>query len=411
MPGLGHKSYVQIAKESTWGTFVAPDASARGQRLELTSWNVNPSISALPDASLYAKQSRRAMYQGGLVYKGSFSLRANYEGLEELLRAAFGSATRTTVSGKVGDFTFTESATLPSLSIEAVMGEVGGAGKSFNLSGAKITSITFKASAGTGTDAMLMIDCNVIAKDMTANNTVTANTGANLVTYTSCCNISGTTVTLTSGNTTALYVGMTVSGTGIPDGAVVYAKTDSTHFELSLSATTGTGVTLTCVGLSAPRILPVLFHHAVAASTKDGTTDAAADVRIRSIECTMESPHAEDRFYLSSLNIDEPVRQDFLSVKWKLTQEFNTTTQFNAARSFTSGVVKVLFKNAAIDLNATGNSPELELRSNTAYVTDFSSPVDSYGVLVSTSTWEATYDTTDATALLARVRNTRPALA
>jgi hypothetical protein len=159
--------------------------------------------------------------------------------------------------------------------------------------------------------------------------------------------------------------------------------------------------------LSFPPVFPVLFHQAI--TVDDGTADAAASVRVRSFEVTLEQPHtADERAYLGSLTIDEPLRQDFITARWRLEQEFTTLTQWDAARAFTLGSPQFVFQNPTTI--GVSSKREFELRSNKANLVEFSAPVSDYGVLVSTATWEAYFDATDASALLARFRNTEVAL-
>ena len=60
------------------------------------------------------------------------------------------------------------------------------------------------------------------------------------------CNTTNTSTTVVTADTTYIYAGQPVSGTGIPTGATVASVTDATHFVLSAAATaTNTGTTLT----------------------------------------------------------------------------------------------------------------------------------------------------------------------
>lgn len=399
MPGLGHKSYVQFGgKETTYGTFVAPT-----KKLEVVSFNVSPTVGVIQDASLYGGQSRRALYQGGLNYKGTFTVRLNYEGLEQLFRAAFGSYTNTVVSGVVADHIFREGSALDKYSMEVVVGDVP-TGKCFRLTGVKVTGLTIKGSAGTGNDAMLMADFTIVARDMESNQNLTA---ATTVATISSLTISGSTLTRASGSfvTDGVTAGMTITSANVPVGTVV-STVSALSITMTNPGTNGSGLSASFSNMQAPALLPVLYHQATIAD--DGTTDVAADVRIRSFEVSLENPHAEDRFYIGALNVDEPLRSDFLTARWKFTQEFNTRVAFDAARAFTNGSPQLLFRNSSVDLSGSGHYREFELRSNAANVVEFGAPVDGYGIIIASTTWEAYYNATDATALLARFRNSIP---
>jgi len=328
MPGLGHKSYLQIGpKETTYGTYIAPTS-----KLELISWDVEPNVSVIQDPSLYSAQSRRGLFQGPYSVRGTFVVRLNFEGLLELFRGLFGTYSNSLVETGVRDHTFKEGATLNSYSPEVIIGDVT-AGKSFRVLGMKLISMRVSGRAGTGDDAMLQVEFTVLAKDYVSNQT--------------------------------------------PTGA-----------------------------LSFPAVFPVLYHQGI--TMDDGTADAAGSVRIRSFEVTLEQPHTEDRFYLGSLTMDEPLRQDFLTARWRFEQEFTTLTQWDAARAFTNGSPQLIFQNPTT-IGSTSKR-EFELRSNKSQLVEMSAPVAGYGVILSTAVWEAYNDTGDATALLARFRNTEAAL-
>lgn len=160
-----------------------------------------------------------------------------------------------------------------------------------------------------------------------------------------------------------------------------------------------------------PAVLPVIYHSddAAAAVVDDGTADAASSVRVRSFEMAYEQPHtAEERVYLGSKTIDEPLRNALVKCTWKLTQEFNTLTQFEAAKNFTEGSPRLLFQHPATI--GVSSKREFEIRSNKANLLGWSAPIESYGIILSTATWQAFNDPTDASALVARFRNTESAL-
>lgn len=408
MPGLGHRSFLQIAKEATWGTFVKPY-----DKLEIISWSVAPQIGVIQDPSLYAAQSRRGMFQGGLLFKGTFVVRLNYEGLEELFRAVFGTAgySGVVVAGTVMDHTFKEGSTLTPLSMEVSVGDVP-AGKVFKLSGCKVMSLTVRGTAGSGTDAMLQAEFTVLAKDCQSNQTATIGSSATepAVGPITALTTNNFLLTRASGSfvTDGVKPGMTIIHPNVPPGTVVSAVVALT-VNMSASATVNaSGLSVNFSHLNYPTTIPVLYHQAT--TIDDGTADASGSVRVRSFEVTLENPHAEDRFYLGSVNIDEPLRSDFLTARWRLTQEFTTQTQFDAARNFTEGSPKLVFQHPTL-IDGT-NKREFEMRSNRANLVEFTDPVEGYGVLISTATWEAFYDdASDLSALVARFRNNYPALA
>ena len=84
-------------------------------------------------------------------------------------------------------------------------------------------------------------------------------------TTTATFNTTNTSTTVSGGDTTSIYVGQPVSGTGIPAGARVASITNTTTFVLSAAATaTNTGVTLT--------FSPFFILSAAATATNTGVT-------------------------------------------------------------------------------------------------------------------------------------------
>lgn len=155
---------------------------------------------------------------------------------------------------------------------------------------------------------------------------------------------------------------------------------------------------------SFPTIKPVLFHQAT--TVDDGTADTP---RVRSVEVSMENALADDRWYMGSVGIDEPLPNDFLTVKWKFTQEYQSKTLFDAAKALTVTTPSLLFSTGT-DLAGATKPWEFELRSGTAYITDYGTPINGPDIIIATVTHEADYDTNDATALYARLQNKDAAL-
>jgi hypothetical protein len=324
MPGLGLKSWCQIGKEATFGGGATPTA-----KFEIVSFNVKPDVGMIQDPSMTTGVSRRGLYQGGLVFKGSMVVRLNYVGLLEILRAVFGAYSQATVESGVRDHTFKETATLPTYQIEAVIGDVPTT-KCFKLVGAKMYNPVIRGTAGSGNDGMLTLEVAIIAKDMTSDQAITG-------------------------------------------------------------------------ALSFPSVMPVLFHQATVVD--DGTADTPT---MRSFEITFDQPHAEDRFYMGAVNPLEPLRADFVTPRWRITEEFATKTAFDAARAFTVGSPRLLFQHPTT-IGAVSKS-EFEIRSNQANLEDYSAPSEGVGVLISTLTWQGFLDGTDASSLLVRARSTDAAL-
>lgn len=308
VPGIGAKSYIQIGKESIYGTAVAAT-----KKIEVVSFDVAPQIGFIEDPSLYNQPSRRGFYQGGLLYQGKITMRLNFEGLLKFFEGVFGSGV-TTGAGPY-THTFKEALNLPSYTIELIEGDVA-TGLEQELVGAKIVDMTIKGTAGDGNDGMFLVECTVLAKDK--------------------------------------VVGQT------PTGALSY-----------------------------PAVLPALFHQMT--TVDEGSDDAASSIRVTDLEVRIENKLAK-RFYMGSLTPEEPIRNDFLEVTWRITQEFITTALFAKAKAFTVANLNFIW---------TSGSRTFTLRSNQANLDAYGNPVENYGIISARSSWRAFYDATDLSALVA----------
>jgi hypothetical protein len=463
MPGLGHKSYLQMGPESVYG--IAAPCTAK---LEVLNIKLDPSIGVIQDPSLYAKQSRRALYQGGFAFKGTFAVRANYEGMLELMRAISGTYDGGNVAPgetTVWDHKFTEGPTLRSYTLELGLGDVP-ATKVNRIVGAKLLNVVIRGTAGQGADAMLQAEFTVAAKSMTTAATPTGTVGP----------ITGTIATLTtftrsggSNLTDGIVAGMTATGASVPAGTTVVSVTDATHLVLSATSTGATSITF---ALASPNPLPALFSQAITVDdgntadnivigslTSNSTTtitrgsgsfindgvkagfyvigpgipigthvaslvggsvtlDVAATTsvagtltlqfaaaRVRAFEFSLENPHDEQRYFLGSINPDEPLRSDFIKTSYKFTKEFATINDYAVAAAFTNGSPSLVFQHPG-NIGVAPSHREFEVHSNAAQLTSYSNPVEGYGVIVSTATWEAYYDaTTDLASYVIRVRS------
>jgi hypothetical protein len=406
--GQGFKSYIAIGKETTFGV-----AATVTQKFEMASWSVAPVVGSIPDPSLYSGQSRRGVFESGKSYRGTFVVRLVYDGLLELFRAVHGSGVSgAPITGSTRDHTFKEAAALPSYTIEAIVGDIP-TGKCFQLLGAKFMAATVRSTAGQGTDAMVQAEFTVIAKDMISNATPT-NPGSfpallpvlfhqasqiddgvstmSVVKGVMSFPASVPTFTRVGGsNTTDLIVaGMEVTGIGVALNTTVSSVTSTTVLILSAATTPTTGnLTLT-------------FNK----------TNAQGYMRLRSFEVTLENPHDEARYFMGSLNPDEALRNDFIVARWRFVEEFTSIAAYDLARVWAASgsepSPRLIFQHpTAID---TTYYREFEMRSNKCNITEFSAPVEGYGVVLANVTLEAFNDPTDASGMLFRVRNQEAAL-
>lgn len=153
--------------------------------------------------------------------------------------------------------------------------------------------------------------------------------------------------------------------------------------------------------LSAPTPNPLLFHEI--STMDDGTADIAADIRVRSLSISMDSKAAEDRFYMGSVNFDEPIRDGFLEVKWNMTKEYQTKVLLDAAIAYTSGSPKVVF--------GSSTSKRVTLESGTAKLMNYGNPVSGPGIVEQSFEWKAFYNATDLGALKVTVEDAVSAIA
>ena len=400
MPGLGHKSYLQISKESVYGTYAASKA-----KMEIMACTINPVIGTIRDGSLYSSPSRRGIFQGGILYRGTVTVRLNFEGFLPLFEGVFGSYTGAVVGGEtfVRDHTFKEASTLPSYSIEICQGDVLATGKVIRYLGCKIPRMTIRGTAGQGDDGMLTAEFEILAKDMDTNSGA-GYTPSTTVTVANMSGSSGSPVITTSADFIAagFKPGMALSGTNVGAGAVVQSITSATSLTASVN-NSGIPTGVLTATLAFPAVLPVLFHSENVNFTTDDGIASNTTIRVRSLEVTLENALADDRFYFGSTTLDEPIRNDFLVARWVLTQEFQDYAALTAARAFTT--TSPLFKLSASTTIGGTSKREFEIHSNSAKYTDMGQPIDDYGIIVQRTTQEAFFDGTDASALLVRFRS------
>jgi hypothetical protein len=168
---LGLNSYIQFGRETaTYGT----DAAAT-HKLEILSEDMAPVIAAIRDPSLYNARSRRGVFQGPFRAAGKVKMRANYEGLSMLLDWFFGTATFGSQGGTDGSatngiypHTFAEKAVLNSYTLEVIKGGLP-ASKCYQFVGTKCNGMTFSVQAAVGDAAMMTVELDLMAKDVTSN--------------------------------------------------------------------------------------------------------------------------------------------------------------------------------------------------------------------------------------------------
>jgi len=168
MPGLGSLGFLQIGKETTYGTPVAAT-----DKTEIISAKTDPVVSTIDDPSLFNAASLRGIYQGPLLYSGTVGVRLNYVGkaLLKMLNGVMGGVTTTLVEAATSwDHVFKEAISLPSYTLEVGEGDIP-TGKVSDVEGTKFASMTIRGSAAAGTQGMLTGDFEITAKNKLTNQT------------------------------------------------------------------------------------------------------------------------------------------------------------------------------------------------------------------------------------------------
>jgi len=405
---LGKDSYWQIEKEAG-GYGIHQPARCKS---ELISEGLESNVDEIPDPSLHAARSLRAIYPGGTTFRGPLAVRLNYEGaILKLLEGVMWSGSSALVGGEtyVRDHTIKEGATQPSYSLEMCKGNTP-AGKVLRGLGATVASLVLQG--GVGTESMGRAEAQLMGTDLDPNTGATpaGYDPTTSFTVTSCTTTSGSPVVTTTGDflTSGVKVGMGVTGTGVPAGTKVLRITSATSLTLgdsagaTVNATASGTVTLTFT-LDFPYIWPLLAKQAITVNNGvDSASYPGGALRVRSWKVTITNTLAE-RLYLGSANPDQPSPNDFLSVMWEMTEEYQSLKAYQAARLFTDTAPKLIFEDPTT-VGAVPSKRQFELRSNKCKA-KYSLPVPGYGMLLATVTHKAYYDTVDASALVARVRN------
>ncbi len=169
---LGHKSYLQWAREATWGTAVA--STRRGGLIEST-----PTLQTgvILDPTLDNSVSRTAQYQGRRRVRARIRTRLDYEsyGLfwDSLFgTASFGSLGASTTGAGPYVHTLTEKSILNSLAIQAIEGDIP-TGKCSVLEGAKFTGVRISGEQGDGERGLCYCEWDVTAEDYAEDQTPT----------------------------------------------------------------------------------------------------------------------------------------------------------------------------------------------------------------------------------------------
>lgn len=407
-PAFGHKAFCTFGKEAVFGAF-----DTTGQRLRVLSWKLQQVGGFVRDETLVGTLARKAMLPAPAYWKGTFSVKMSYDLLTDLFRGAHGGYAATTVDTTARDHVFNDSLTVPfnkSFSMEYSVGDVP-AGKVFRLSGVKILGFTIKGEGGIGSGGVCTVEFSIWAQQLDTN----------------------------SG------VGHTPAGTSEPTFAPVLFK----HCVVSLDGTTDTAA----AGLSRITGFEVSYMPPLD-EERNYLSSGYMDEPTRTSFITPSWKLTQEFITTSAIEKYRALGTGALKLIFQnpgaaITTHTSTgvtvtggTTLTKASGSFitdgvavgnyvvattTNGISQGTYVTAVVALTVTLNqgttSPgstqsitfttnkELELRCGTAaLVEDPQPPIESFGKLVTTHTWEGLHDTTDGASMVTRIRNGEAAL-
>jgi len=166
-PGVGHKGYVQLGEESTYGTAIAAT-----HKLAVLNSDIKLEAPPIPDQLLGGTRWGRTVAQGTKRARGTISTHLTFDGLLAILRGAFGTYTQTTVETGVRDHLFKIGATLKSFTVQEILGDVS-VGTCFRSTGMKIDKLTLRGTAGQGVESIVGMELGVLGQDRLSNQTPT----------------------------------------------------------------------------------------------------------------------------------------------------------------------------------------------------------------------------------------------
>lgn len=286
---------------------------------------------------------------GNHTTSGDIGLELTNRGLTVLFKHMFGTVNTT----GAGPYTHTYSpGDLSGVSFTAQVGVpgVGGTVHPKTASGCKVASWELACSAG----EIATLGLSTIGQKFQIGSRVVTDGVLNTTTL----------VTSATAAFTAADVGKSISGTGIPVGAYIASVTSATNIVLSAAATaTASGVTVT-IGLplasaSLPAdIKPLKFNHGT-------VTVGGSSVSVMSASVSGDNGLADDRRFIGSQSISEPLEADLRTYEGELELEFTDLTEWNRYTAGDEFAIVLAFTSGAdsvtITLNARydGGSPSV----------------------------------------------------
>lgn len=330
VPGFGHMVKANVFLEAT-GAY-GTRVTTGGSAIEVNAQGINIDQGVVASKALYAGLSARALYQMGVKWAGRISGEVRYEGLGKLIAAAFGATPTTTGSSTLG-YTHTH-------------------------------KVAKTAQGGMQSLCMELDEGGIYA--------------------------AGGDCTLISGIVIPRFKISTTAGNG-EDGIVmweadVWAK----------DKTPATGASFTAVGVAA-FTEPAFYHQGLDTDLKDGTATTPGTQQVTKISVEIVNPLAE-RYFIAQTgqgkNMAQPLRNARPDIFWELTQEFVDFSQFNAAKNFSDGELKVSFVSPT-DIPSTSPAKKYKITLNTtkAKCLTYTNDTNEWGIVEANSRWQAYDDT------------------
>jgi hypothetical protein len=391
MKGIGRQQSVGIAKETTRGTAVGSAAywlPFSEASLEEKFENVTQ------DESYGIIEDSVGQFRVKNWAEGTIKVPLTDQSLPLILYALFGANADTTHSGEsvvydhaatVGEsaqhqsLSFFINDALTSVDYVYANGVVHKAELDVELKKFADLTLSVKAQKGTSQAASpaMVAENRFLPQYMVFKSAPTTAGVSGTLTATGTCSTS-IHVTGLSINTSALKIGMTVTGTNIPAGAKIASIVSSTAFDLSV-ASTGSATSYTFGG---------------------------AVVALKSFKLTIDAD-VEDDDVLGSTAPNDFLNKQF-KVEGSLTALWQNESDFKTAALVTPNVAQAILvdlKNTDVAIGSTSH-PELQVLLDQVFFTDFSRPFKVGDLVMQTLKFKATYSLTNSEMIKATTTNT-----
>ena len=156
--GVGHKSYVGVGKETTWGTAVSPTIF-----LEFLDESIEKNIEPIKSGALVGDRFNKSLLLSGSIdIAGDFSIEVNPDNIGLLLGATLGAETTTQVGATTAyDHVFTPAAAIIPLSVEVGRDIASASDKAFRYSGCAINTLALSCEL----NSILKATFGILGKD------------------------------------------------------------------------------------------------------------------------------------------------------------------------------------------------------------------------------------------------------